>query len=64
MSPQAKISDVESVRVQARLSRSGNAMPQPGDWQGQVAEPIQVQTSAESGDTAPVTLVIDTQVTN
>lgn len=64
MSPQTKISDAESVRVQARLSRSGNAMPQPGDWQGQVADPIQVRASTESGDTAPVTLVIDTQITN
>jgi cytochrome c-type biogenesis protein CcmH len=64
MSPRAKISDAESVRVQARLSRSGNALPQPGDWQGQVTEPIPVETSTESGDSAPVTLVIDTQLTN
>jgi len=64
MSPQTKISDVESVRVQARLSRSGNALPQPGDWQGQVTEPILVETGAEARDFAPVTLVIDTQLTN
>jgi cytochrome c-type biogenesis protein CcmH len=60
MSPQASISGAESVRVQARLSPSGNAMPRPGDWQGQVADPIPVA----AGESAPVTLVIDTQLTN
>jgi cytochrome c-type biogenesis protein CcmH len=60
MSPQASISGAESVRVQARLSPSGNAMPRPGDWQGQVADPIPVTP----GESAPVTLVIDTQLTN
>ncbi|MDI9245870.1 c-type cytochrome biogenesis protein CcmI [Marinobacter sp. CHS3-4] len=59
MSPQAKISDADSVRVQARLSRSGNALPQAGDWQGAVAEPIQVR----AGETDPVILTIDTQLT-
>lgn len=62
MSAQALISDADSVRVQARLSRSGNAMPQPGDWQGQVDDPMTVGLSAEGSD--PVTLVIDTQLTN
>lgn len=62
MSLQARISGAESVRVQARLSRSGNARAEPGDWQGQVAEPIAVETSA--GEATPITLVIDTQLTN
>ncbi|TGN41265.1 c-type cytochrome biogenesis protein CcmI [Marinobacter confluentis] len=63
MSPQARISDAESVRVQARLSRSGNAMPQAGDWQGQIDEPVVVQENAGAAS-EPVTLVIDTQLTN
>lgn len=60
MSPQARISDAEAVRVQARLSPSGNAMPRPGDWHGQAADPIPVET----GEVEPVSLVIDTQLTN
>lgn len=58
MSPAAKLSDADEVRVQARLSRSGNAMPQAGDWQGTVAEPVPVTGK----DASPVTLVIDTQL--
>lgn len=58
MSPAAKLSDADEVRVQARLSRSGNAMPQAGDWQGTVAEPVPVTDK----DASPVTLVIDTQL--
>lgn len=61
MSPQARISDVDSVRVQARISRSGNATPRPGDWQGEVADPIAVSKDAEESD--PVILLIDTQLT-
>ncbi len=58
MSPQAKLSDASEVRVQARLSRSGNARPQAGDWEGQLDEPVPV-----NGDGAdPVTLVIDTRL--
>ncbi|MFN2359545.1 MAG: c-type cytochrome biogenesis protein CcmI [Marinobacter sp.] len=58
MSPDTKLSDASEVRVQARLSRSGNARPQAGDWQGQLADPVPV-TGDEAG---PVTLVIDTQL--
>lgn len=58
MSPGAKLSEAGEVRLQARLSRSGNASPQAGDWQGQVEEPVPV--SEAEGD--PVTLVIDTQL--
>jgi len=34
MSPGLKLSSAESVRIEARISRSGNAMPQPGDLVG------------------------------
>jgi cytochrome c-type biogenesis protein CcmH len=34
MSPDAKLSSVSRVIVGARISKSGNAMPQPGDLQG------------------------------
>lgn len=59
MSPQAKISSADAVMVTARLSRSGNAIAQPGDWQGSLELPIEV--SAEPGE--PVELVIDQQLT-
>lgn len=59
MSPQAKISTAETVMVTARLSRSGNAVAQPGDWQGSLELPIEV--SAEPGE--PAELVIDQQLT-
>lgn len=59
MSPQAKISTAETVMVTARLSRSGNAVAQPGDWQGSLELPIEV--SAELGE--PAELVIDQQLT-
>lgn len=35
MSPQMKLSTYGEVVVSARVSASGSAMPQPGDWQGQ-----------------------------
>ena len=34
MSPQMKLSNFQQVVVGARISKSGNAMPQPGDLQG------------------------------
>jgi cytochrome c-type biogenesis protein CcmH len=34
MSPDLKLSSADSVRIEARISRSGNAMPQPGDLVG------------------------------
>jgi cytochrome c-type biogenesis protein CcmH len=39
MSPAAKISGAEKVVVGARVTKSGQAMPQPGDLEGQ-SEPV------------------------
>ena len=58
MSANAKLSEADEVRLQARLSRSGNARPQAGDWQGEVDQPVPVG----DGENEPVTLVIDTQL--
>ncbi len=41
MAPQFKLSGFAEVVVGARISRSGEAMPQPGDWSGQSA-PVKV----------------------
>jgi cytochrome c-type biogenesis protein CcmH len=41
MSPANKLSGVAKVMVGARISKSGNAMPQPGDLSGQVG-PVSV----------------------
>jgi cytochrome c-type biogenesis protein CcmH len=38
MAPTAKLSGAPAVRIEARISRSGNALPQPGDLAG--ASPI------------------------
>ncbi len=35
MSPQTRLSGATRVIVGARVSRSGNAMPQPGDLRGE-----------------------------
>ncbi|CAN5906002.1 c-type cytochrome biogenesis protein CcmI [soil metagenome] len=45
MSPELKLSKFDQVIVGARISRSGNAMPQPGDLSGQGA----VVSSSASG---------------
>ena len=37
MSPAARLSGASSVVVAARISKSGNAMPQPGDLTGESA---------------------------
>ncbi|KAA1174818.1 c-type cytochrome biogenesis protein CcmI [Marinobacter salinexigens] len=60
MSPQAKISAVDEVLITARLSRSGTAMAQPGDWQGSIVDPVAVTDG--NGDVVEV--VIDKQLTN
>jgi cytochrome c-type biogenesis protein CcmH len=41
MSPASALSSQSQVIVGARVSKSGNAMPQPGDLQGQSA-PVKV----------------------
>jgi cytochrome c-type biogenesis protein CcmH len=51
MSPQMKLSSFPLVVVGARVSKSGNAMPQPGDLQGQAA-PVKVGSNG-------IELVID-----
>ena len=51
MSPQMKLSNFPLVVVGARISKSGNAMPQPGDLQGQAA-PTKIGSSG-------IELVID-----
>lgn len=58
MAPDARISQADEVVVTARLSPSGSAMPQPGDWQGEIEEPLPVEPSG--GDAT--TLVIDKQL--
>jgi cytochrome c-type biogenesis protein CcmH len=45
MNPALKLSSVEQVVVGARISKSGNAMPQPGDMQA-LSEPLKVGSGA------------------
>ena len=52
MTPQLKLSSFPRVQVSARISKSGNAMPQSGDLE---AQPVQVASDARQ----PVALVID-----
>ncbi|MDH5300668.1 MAG: c-type cytochrome biogenesis protein CcmI [Gammaproteobacteria bacterium] len=55
MNPNMTLSSVDKVIVGARVSKTGNAMPQPGDKQGLSGE-ITV------GDKASITLVIDSEI--
>jgi cytochrome c-type biogenesis protein CcmH len=52
MSPAARLSQFQKVRVVARISASGDAMPHAGDLQ---STPLEVATSSR----APVTVTID-----
>jgi cytochrome c-type biogenesis protein CcmH len=52
MTPQMKLSSFPRVQVSARISKSGNAMPQSGDLE---AQPVQVASDAKQA----VALVID-----
>ena len=45
MSPAMVLSNFDAVTIGARISKSGNAMPQSGDLQGSVT-PVQVQSGA------------------
>jgi len=47
MNPSAKLSDFPEVVVAARVSKSGNVMPQPGDLEG-VSKPVHPGTSGIS----------------
>ncbi|SFR49704.1 cytochrome c-type biogenesis protein CcmH [Marinobacter daqiaonensis] len=58
MAPQFRISGADEVILAARISPSGSAMPQPGDYQGVRQEPVPVI----SGDSDPVVLTIDQQL--
>jgi cytochrome c-type biogenesis protein CcmH len=55
MNPAMKLSNFQNVIVGARISKSGNAMPQPGDLEGAFG-PVNVSAGEE------VTVVIDTVV--
>jgi len=52
MTPQLKLSSFPRVQVSARISKSGNAMPQTGDLE---AQPVQVATDAKQ----PVVMTVD-----
>ena len=54
MNPAANLSSAKQVIVGARISKSGNAMPQPGDLQGAT----KAVTNAEKN----ITITIDTEV--
>ena len=47
MSPAAKLSDFSEVVVAARVSKSGNVMPEPGDFEGE-SKPVHPGTSGLS----------------
>lgn len=51
MTPQARLSDVDEVMITARVSRSGEAMPQSGDLEGR-SEPVAVS----NGDAVEVVI--------
>ncbi len=59
MGPGAKLSSVEEVQLVARVSRSGNAQPVAGDWQGRLDAPVSV-----NGDPGEIpVLTIDSLLT-
>lgn len=55
MTPNFQLSNFDQVVVGARISRSGNAMPQPGDLEG-ISKPLAWR------DAPPVEVVIDSRV--
>lgn len=54
MRPQVKISDFNQVKVAARISKSGSAITQPGDYEG-------VSAAIKPGTTG-LNIVIDTEI--
>lgn len=58
MNPAMRISDTAEVLVTARVSMTGNAMPQSGDLQGKAEGAIAVTDA----DQAPVSIVIDSRI--
>ncbi|TBW59406.1 c-type cytochrome biogenesis protein CcmI [Marinobacter halodurans] len=58
MAPGNTLSGADQVVVSARLSPSGNAIPQSGDWQGSASQPVKL----EAYDGQPVAVTIDQQV--
>lgn len=58
MNPAVKISDANEVVVTARLSLSGNAIPQPGDLQGRAEDVLPVN----DGDQEPAIIVINSRI--
>ena len=54
MSPMASLADAQEVRLVARVSRSGQAQPQPGDLWGE-----QQKVAVSGVDADPVALTID-----
>jgi cytochrome c-type biogenesis protein CcmH len=54
MNPALKLSGFERVVINARVSKTGNAMPQPGDLQG--------TSSVIASNASGVTIVIDSEV--
>lgn len=60
MRPGARVSTASEVMVAARISRSGNAMPEAGDWQGALKSPVAVSNKEQP----LTTLLIDQQLTN
>jgi cytochrome c-type biogenesis protein CcmH len=58
MGPAGKLSSAEEVQVMARISRTGNAKSEAGDWQGRIDRPVAV--GDDSGE-VPV-LVIDSRL--
>ncbi|WP_148862369.1 c-type cytochrome biogenesis protein CcmI [Marinobacter fonticola] len=58
MAPGAKLSGAATVMIAARLSPSGEAIPQSGDWQGVSHEPVNL----DNYNGEPVEIVIDQRV--
>ena len=47
------LADVKDVIVGARISRTGNFMPQAGDLEGETSAPVQTGTKASTSSSAP-----------